>query len=516
VVLPRKIIEIPSDPTVAPRVCQREGKLGTYVVLSHCSDGDEHLIRPISESSNFPATLDMQSLPKTVADAIEITHRLGYQYLWIRDLYSCEDESDEDTSELVDIYGQAVLMLSANAGEDTNSGIFHDRHVLYSPALGSNKDRYLRQQLLHWSLDIEESPLAARGWAILERILAPRIVHFTQRQMIWECASGYQYEASRVIDKKTDPEMSREWHRKKVVQPYIENALQNRLKNIEMPDNHADSIKQLERLEAWHHCIDGFSSGHFSVPSHKLLAVAPLASVMNDGNMGQYLAGLWSDNIAFGLAWSRGYALLKPAQEYRAPSWSWASVDGPVQSLALGWPKNMMQDHAQDPGWINKYQPKLISYHMVPANTLKPYSGVLAGSHIVVAGSCIGFQKLSEAFNSERMLSLRMVLDQSQMFDCACCHPRPAEKQEADLAKFNNEIEHHVCMIVQGDAWRIGDKWSLDRGFCDLLVLKASPENNSFTRIGFLRIKQDVFDKSVNRHSIFDALGWERRELKLI
>jgi hypothetical protein len=516
VVLPRKIIEISSDPTVAPRVCQSEGKLGTYVVLSYCSGGDEHPIRSISEISNFPATLDLQSLPSTVADAIEITRRLRYQYLWIRDFHSSEDESGEDASELVDIYGRAVLMLSATTGEDANSGIFHDRHVLYSPALGSNKDRYLRQQLLHWSLDIEESPLAARGWAILEKLLAPRIVHFTQRQMIWECASGYQYEASRVDDKKVESDNGREWHRKKVVQPYIENALQNRPKNIEKLDNHADNIKQLERLEAWHHCIDEFSSGFLSAPSHKLLAVAPLASAIDDGNMGQYLAGLWSDNIAFGLAWSRGYALLKPAQEYRAPSWSWASVDGPVQSLALGWPKNMMQDHAQDPGWINKYQPKLISYHMVPSNTLKPYGGVLEGSHIVVAGSCIGFQKLSEAFNSEGKFSLRMVLDQSQMFDCPCCHPRPAEQQEADSAKFNNEIEHHVCMIVQGDAWRTGDKWSLDRGFCDLLVLKASPENNSFTRVGFLWIKQEMFKKSVDLHSDFDALGWERRELKLI
>ena len=80
-VLPSAVIEMPSDEKEAPKLCLSEVKTGIYVVLSYCSDNTPPL--QVSESTNLPISLDVHSLPKTVTDAIELTRRLGFQYLWV-------------------------------------------------------------------------------------------------------------------------------------------------------------------------------------------------------------------------------------------------------------------------------------------------------------------------------------------------------------------------------------------------------------------------------------------------
>lgn len=158
-VLPKRVIEIPNDPAVAPSVCLSEGKIGEYLVLSQCS-GDVKT----SAITRFPAKLDVETLPKTLADAIAIARRLGYQYLWAGPLCIIQgDKSDweEESSKFASTYGQASLMLSATEGSDSNSGILHERHILYSPTLGLNKNRFLRLHLLRWMWDLKHSPLGS-------------------------------------------------------------------------------------------------------------------------------------------------------------------------------------------------------------------------------------------------------------------------------------------------------------------------------------------------------------------
>jgi hypothetical protein len=518
VLLPKRIIEITSDPTVAPKICLSDGKTGEYVVLSHCS-GDVKF----PAITNFPATLDVEVLPKTLADAISITRRLGYQYLWAAPFCIIQENKcdwDEESSKFASIYGQAALMLSATVAEDSNSGILHQRHVLYSPALGTNKNRYLRLHLLRWKWDIECSFLARRAWAGIERMLAPRIIHFTKRQMIWECAAGVQFEASGIIDKRHGSGQVRQCYRKQVMQPYIEKALLDHPVEVEAVGSEAEMLREVARFEAWHNCVDEFSGRDLSVSSDKLPAMTPIAKIIDDGNMGDYLAGVWSKTIAFGLAWGRSYALLKPSPTYRAPSWSWASVDGPTSSTATSWPETMMQDHAKDRTWLNKYEPELISHHMMLADPAFPYGGVLEGSHIIISGTCIGLMKLANSLKDEQAFHLNFGLDQSPVFDCACCIPRPEAERKAASEKFNDEAEHHICMILMGDAWRVGDRYDSKRGICDLLVLRACEEEGTYQRVGFVRVQKEFFGSGKRTieetHAIWDGLEWERRKLKLI
>lgn len=540
--LPKRVIEISPDPAVAPEIKLSNGKNGAYLILSHSYSGHAEVpdLAALQDSS-LPAALDVTKFPKAVSDAVDIARRLGYQYLWTRSLCIPKGEWPGDSFNNLRIYGQSAFMLAASAGQDAGHGIFHDRQILCSPALGTAKDRYFRQRVLRWMTDIEESPLAVRGWEVMERMLAPRIVHFTKRQMIWECASGCQFEAARIVGDQGQGPVANAYD-KSVIHKYVHGALQRHLEDasknkatgweswfrsvsassrgsINNDDDDDDAMKgKAARLESWFLSVSAFSWGSFDTPSDKFPAMAVVASAINDGTMGDYLAGVWSNHIVSGLLWGRMFRLLTPTPEYRAPSWSWASVDGPVGVTSRTWSKGLVLGCAPDPSWNNKYQPKLVSHHMVLADPSNPYGRVLEGSHILLEASCIGFQKLTKALgNQQQAFRINPVLDQSLIFDCGCCRPRPQEVQQAESTKFDDEIEHHICMVVQGNSWKT-DKASNaeEEGFCDLLILKGSDEDEFFTRVGYLRVCINSWTNPVDPNGTFDALGWERRVLKLM
>lgn len=73
-----------------------------------------------------------------------------------------------------------------------------------------------------------------------------------------------------------------------------------------------------------------FTERVLTVTSDRLIALAGIAKVIGQALNEEYCAGLWQRNLAVDLCWfsldPRG---LKPRPGgYRAPSWSWASLDG--------------------------------------------------------------------------------------------------------------------------------------------------------------------------------------------
>ncbi len=84
----------------------------------------------------------------------------------------------------------------------------------------------------------------------------------------------------------------------------------------------------------WSVVIEKYSSRRLTVPSDKLVAISALAkdvaNTSRDPRPQSYLAGIWRQNLACELRWE----MVDPPQArpaYRAPSWSWASVEGKVR-----------------------------------------------------------------------------------------------------------------------------------------------------------------------------------------
>lgn len=513
--LPNKIIELPKDSIEPPRLISGEGKEGSYLTLSY-SNGDS---APVSIPS-IEQHISLTTLPSIFADAITIARHLGFQYLWIASL--CASPTDQ----LSRVFSQSTLMLSASIATSLDSGLLHERTIHYSPALGTNKDRFLRRHDLRWVDQIERGPLARRGWATLERIFAPRILHYTSQQMIFECADGYKFEASNIPDKKYGAGQIRQQYKKSYVQPYITAALSPPTTSAissETSDASPSTETYLNRLEAWQQCVDHFTKGQFTNPTDKLAAIEPLARLLNsDGILGTYLAGLWSKNIGYGLSWGRVYQVLTPAPSYRAPSWSWASVDNETSSMMLVWPRTLLDTQTAHPAWINKHGPKLLDSHVETID-----SQVQPGAWMQLEASLLPFTKLTkwlEEKNEPSLFGITFVLDQTWVFDCPCCGEQHTDEERAETAKkFTEEKECHVCMVIQGDGW--ADKDSV----VEIVVLKKRDlrgETEEYERIGFLRLQLEYYykpvwqneDESVKSGFVdeaFEGMGWERKTVRL-
>lgn len=83
--------------------------------------------------------------------------------------------------------------------------------------------------------------------------------------------------------------------------------------------------------------MDIYTRSSLARSEDKLIAVSGLVKEISSILNGSYVAGLWKNRFAIQLLWSvfkpntanNGTPLFRP-ETYRAPSWSWASIDGHV------------------------------------------------------------------------------------------------------------------------------------------------------------------------------------------
>jgi hypothetical protein len=101
----------------------------------------------------------------------------------------------------------------------------------------------------------------------------------------------------------------------------------------------------------WIGLVQNYTQRKLTFPQDKLTALAGLARIVAEKTGDRYLAGLWAAHLLEDLNWhvyvqeetslgatpTKGTVLgeaTKP-EEYRAPSWSWASLDAPVRFIPL-------------------------------------------------------------------------------------------------------------------------------------------------------------------------------------
>lgn len=85
--------------------------------------------------------------------------------------------------------------------------------------------------------------------------------------------------------------------------------------------------------------IEDYTARSITKHTDRLPALSGLAQAVVQETKGVYLAGLWKTGLLEGLLWckARGGQALTKTPEYVAPSWSWASVVGPVKFPVYSW-----------------------------------------------------------------------------------------------------------------------------------------------------------------------------------
>lgn len=160
----------------------------------------------------------------------------------------------------------------------------------------------------------------------LQRQLSPRVLNFTKTQMYWECdemqaSESYPYGF---------PEEAWANVKGKALNPYS-------LLRTNLEEEDAPLMKRA--FDVWANAVSAYTVGvsddpqefakNLTNPADKLVAISAIARELQPFMNCRYLAGHWEIALVNQLAWT-GSNGSQRASTYRAPSWSWASVDAPI------------------------------------------------------------------------------------------------------------------------------------------------------------------------------------------
>jgi hypothetical protein len=245
---------------------------------------------------------------------------------------------------MLSVYANASLTIAASNGDDSHKGLFTKiptrTYVQIDYAFGGingqalafscplqgeafciETDREKKGARFPIFLDyitLPEEPLSGRGWTLQERVLSRRTLHYSDQQMFFECNKAYHGEDGLFLHARFDT------IHQKIKASDID------LKGIHSEGQALTSKDSL--LKLWYRLLWIYGERKLSKPSDKLPAISGIASIFAKRLKDQYLAGLWKSDLVVGLSWEGLHC--KRVGEYRAPSWSWASVDGTIGCIA--------------------------------------------------------------------------------------------------------------------------------------------------------------------------------------
>lgn len=312
-----------------------------YLTLSHCwgvASAKERLKLTRSTVELLSKEQQRSTLPKTFQDALEVAGRLGIRYIWIDSLCIFQDSVEDwraESSSMQEVYGNAFMSIAALGAEKDDGGLFFSRDpdevkptVFNFGVDGPENPQPYRFELEKgwaWRLSFEDEPLTKRGWVVQERLLPRRVLHFGSKQVFWECHEGARCETHpKTVDCSTVPENDED----EVSEP--DHAWKDLIGAPYRP-RCKDDISQL--FSDWYSLQQLYSNCNLTVPSDKLVALSGIAKDMKRrlAALGcqdtKYLAGVWSQRLPQALVWNVRTAGRRP-DGYRAPSWSWAAIDG--------------------------------------------------------------------------------------------------------------------------------------------------------------------------------------------
>jgi len=162
----------------------------SYVALSYVWG------RP-SDISEDSFTL-LAKLPNTIEDAITVTKRLGYRYLWV-DRYCIDQENEQEKADQCGkmdlIYQNAELTIIAAIGENPNYGLpgvsLRKRSSIDLTTCAKIGKHFLISIEACPNLAVEGTTWNERAWTFQESLLSRRRLVFTKEQMYFECYGMY-------------------------------------------------------------------------------------------------------------------------------------------------------------------------------------------------------------------------------------------------------------------------------------------------------------------------------------
>ncbi|CZR62120.1 uncharacterized protein PAC_12017 [Phialocephala subalpina] len=327
--LPTRLLRLEDSSATRVRlVSTDDGSVqGPYMTLSHCWGKPDFFKHTAETSAKLFAGIETNLLPQTFRDAIHTTLQLNIRYLWIDSLCIVQDDQEDwvrESSMMGRVYQNGYCNIAATKSTAADKGFLvpeTPRIQLPKPACyfqSAWNDKANFHWVLHDSKNLDHllaGPLLGRGWVVQERLMAPRVLHFASKQLYWEC---HQQDACEIYPQGVPNRLS-------VILPSPAPGIKHRHSSLPTCSDFS------EAMILWADIISLYSECQLTIEKDKLVAISGAAKTLHRILGGsEYLAGLWRDDLESQLLWSTKVEVRTRPQVYRAPSWSWASIDGAV------------------------------------------------------------------------------------------------------------------------------------------------------------------------------------------
>jgi Heterokaryon incompatibility protein (HET) len=351
-VLPYRVIDVgPSNGCNDPFLSIGHDRLGEYATLSYRWGTTATLTSATDNIGSRQCKIPLEMFPPTIRDGIVLVRKLGIRYLWIDALCILQDSpSDwaEQSALMGQIYYRALLNIAVDSAQNTLEGFLKPRSILnvrsceHPSLFGTDGPmKVICPSIPDAQRVVGNGALSKRGWIFQERALSRRILHWTSYEVAWECNAFTATERQPSFCNWPESRWDEIRHVVRRVGPQPGDQT--------IPDHVSKISEEIPgaqvNYDQWYRLVEKYAERVLTKSKDKLPAISGLATMfqLSMDPRPDYVSGLWAEDLVMGLAWEiedrwlpghsnvwplpRHHDRLKGLSQYRAPSFSWASVD---------------------------------------------------------------------------------------------------------------------------------------------------------------------------------------------
>ncbi|KAK8059260.1 hypothetical protein PG996_009190 [Apiospora saccharicola] len=497
---PSRLLEVGKYQTSHVRLVERQDMTENvrWACLSYVWGGPQQ-VRTTKQTlhKHISEGIDMQTLPQTLVDAVRVCRRLDIPYLWIDALCIVQDDPEDLRRELdmmPQIYQQAYLTICASRAASVHDGFLGKQLYSYE-SIPPTKIKYKAKD-------------GRTGHVLL--------------------VEDDEYYGRHLLG---NPINSRAW------------TFQEALLSPE-----GRSMPALEEVARQ------YSRRAMTNSSDKLVALSAIAKTIAVGRGYTYLAGLFKENLPVHLCWMVDEGLPKPRpKQYRAPSWSWAAVDG---TISFGGYWGPQQPESRDgitgalTGWTYESDDvEIIAAQVVPTSPGSEFFSIRSGvlelrgamrkiTYEINMADGTGQVEVDGRFMrcmadawEEDWPSRDQIVDLTTARSAHNAAPRPDHDADieidddkdsisSDSSIFFQPIEAYALLIMKSRRWDHGHESTSDGSTLTSLEsfdrngILLSQDGDHYKRIGSCRwsgLERHMFDCKAG-----DLPGWDAKTIVII
>lgn len=478
---------------------------GPYVTLSYCWGPSPTFLRLTAKNEReLEAGVPISRLPLAFREAISVIQGLSFQYLWIDAVCIMQsgpgsaEDWEVESARMHQIYTNSTLTLALSCAASPHESILNQDHTRMTAtppfeirAEGDHGDPVYDALTIvpvhYFDNTLYGQPLGHRAWALQERVMATRVVSFGLGELFWDCSQLPH--ASESIPGGLQATQ---------VEPYNANLFQLSRKSI--PDG--SDYKLL--LKTWHSLLEEYTKRRLTYPkTDRLVALSAIAHDIGQAMDDVYVAGHFWKTLPASLLWVLSFSPPSHLDRYggrarrvfwsekldaeadgpRTPSWSWASLDGPVFQ------------HSSDSTDVQLAD--AVSYTLEVANQANP-TGACISASITIRTYCT--ELVWQGRNKPVMM---------------------ARTEAWALRNVQIELdldEPEVIRVIGTRSLMVAIKEQIERSEWVGLVVEAitNEEGTKYRRIGHFVISDDNIEGSTWWDERFSVFGGEKRLFELV